>query len=160
RTKANFFEHGLSVLPVSRGAGSTTDPLVISPRPGRRPRLHFDRNENSEVCYMGNVGARKKSPVRFRFDATVIEWRGPAPYFYAPIPAEHVDELRRVAKLVSYGWGCVPVEAKIGQVTFTTSLFPKADTYLLPIKTAVRRKTNVTAGDVVTVLMTIGAVRL
>ena len=108
----------------------------------------------------GNVGARKKSQVRFRFDTRIIEWRGPAPYFYAPVPPEHVEELRRVAKIVSYGWGCVPVEAKIGQVTFTTSLFPKADTYLLPIKTAVRRKTNVTAGDAISVLMTIGAVRL
>jgi len=107
-----------------------------------------------------NVGARKKSQVRFRFDTRIIEWRGPAPYFYAPVPAEHVEELRRIAKIVSYGWGCVPVKAKIGQVTFTTSLFPKADTYLLPIKTAVRRKTNVTAGETIAVLMTIDAVRL
>jgi len=106
------------------------------------------------------VGARKKSQVRFSFDTRIIEWRGPAPYFYAPVPAEHLEELRRVAKIVSYGWGCVPVEAKIGRITFTTSLFPKADTYLLPIKTAVRRKTNVTAGDMISVLMTIGAVRL
>lgn len=102
------------------------------------------------------MAARKKTLVRFKFVTKIIEWRGPAPYFYAPIPPGQVEELRRVAKFVSYGWGCVPVEAKIGDVAFTTSLFPKADTYLLPIKTAVRRKINVTAGDTVSVLMTIG----
>lgn len=106
------------------------------------------------------MAARKSSPVRFKFDATIIEWRGPAPFFYAPIPAKHAEELRALAKVVSYGWGCVPVEAKIGAVTFTTSLFPKGDTYLLPLKVAVRRKTNITVGDTVSVVMTIEAVRL
>ncbi len=49
----------------------------------------------------------------------------------------------------------VPVEASVGGVAFTTSLFPKDGTYLLPLKVAVRRKTNVTAGDCVPVEMTI-----
>jgi hypothetical protein len=106
------------------------------------------------------MAVRKKSPVQFKFETRIIEWRGPAPFFYAPVPAQHVEELRRVAKIVSYGWGCVPVEAKIGQVTFTTSLFPKGDTYLLPLKVAVRRKTNVTVGDAIAVVMTIAAVRV
>ena len=103
---------------------------------------------------------RKGSQTRFKFDAEIIEWRGPAPFFYAPIPAAQAGEVRALAKVASYGWGCVPVEAKIGGVTFTTSLFPKDDTYLLPLKVAVRRKINVTAGDRVTVAMTLGAVRL
>jgi hypothetical protein len=107
-----------------------------------------------------NVRKQKRAPVRFAFKTKLIEWRGPAPFVYAPVPAEHVAELRRVAKVVSYGWGCVPVEAKIGSTTFTTSLFPKDDTYLLPLKIAVRRKTNVTVGDMVSIVMTLGATRL
>jgi hypothetical protein len=106
------------------------------------------------------MGARKGSQVRFSFKTRIIEWRGPAPFFYAPIPAEHVEELRRVAKAVSYGWGVVPVEARIGKTTFTTSLFPKGETYLLPLKVAVRRKVNITVGDTIAVVMTVGAVRL
>jgi hypothetical protein len=106
------------------------------------------------------MGARKKSQVRFRFETAIIEWRGPAPFFYAPVPVEHVEELRAVAKAVSYGWGCVPVEATVGGVRFTTSLFPKGETYLLPLKVAVRRKANITVGDVVAVVMTVGAVRV
>jgi len=106
------------------------------------------------------MAARRKSQTTFRFDTKIIEWRGPAPFFYAPVPAEHVEELRRLAKVVSYGWGCVPVEAKIGGVTFTTSLFPKDDTYLLPLKVAVRRKADITVGDAISVAMTLGAARL
>jgi hypothetical protein len=106
------------------------------------------------------LGARKRSRVQFRFTTKIIEWRGPAPFFYAAVPAEHVEELRRVAKVVSYGWGCVPVEAEIAGVRFTTSLFPKDNTYLLPLKVAVRRQTNVTVGDAISVVMTLQAVRL
>lgn len=91
----------------------------------------------------------------FSFEATVIYWRGPSPFFFAPAPPEVAAEIRRVARFVSYGWGVIPVEARIGEAVFTTSLFPKDETYLLPIKAAVRRKTEVTAGDTIAVEMTL-----
>ena len=93
--------------------------------------------------------------MQFEFDAEIIYWRGPAPYFYAPVPPGEADEIRRASKLVSYGWGVIPVEAVVGGVTFTTSLFPKDGTYLLPLKVAVRKPTGITAGDVVHVEMTL-----
>ena len=92
---------------------------------------------------------------QFKFETTVIYWRGPSPFFYAPIPTQDADELRQLAKVVSYGWGVIPVMAKIGEVEFTTSLFPKDDTYLLPLKDLVRRRTNITAGDLIAVQMAI-----
>lgn len=91
----------------------------------------------------------------FSFEATVIHWRGPSPFFYAPLPPAQAEAVRRVARFVTYGWGVIPVEATIAGVTFTTSLFPKDGTYLLPLKDAVRRKTGVTAGDLVAVEMTL-----
>jgi hypothetical protein len=84
---------------------------------------------------------------RFSFETRVIYWRGPSPFFYAPIPELHVDELRQLARIVTYGWGMVPVDVQIGDVAFTTSLFPKDGGYLLPLKADVRRRTNVTADD-------------
>jgi hypothetical protein len=93
--------------------------------------------------------------MEFSFDAEIIYWRGPAPYFYAPLPAGAAQDIRRAAKLVSYGWGVIPVEARIGGVSFTTSLFPKDGTYLLPLKDAVRRPTGLTAGDMVRIEMTV-----
>ena len=85
--------------------------------------------------------------VRFRFEAEVIHWRGPSPYFFAPIPEQHGDEIKKVAKFATYGWGVIPVEATIDGFMFATSLFPKDGSYLLPLKDDVRRKCNLTAGD-------------
>ena len=92
---------------------------------------------------------------RFSFETRVIYWRGPSPFFYAPIPELHVDELRQLARIVTYGWGMVPVDVQIGDVDFTTSLFPKDGGYLLPLKADVRRRTNVTADDVIAIELTI-----
>ncbi|MGW1180386.1 DUF1905 domain-containing protein [Streptomyces drozdowiczii] len=93
--------------------------------------------------------------MRVVFSSRVIEWRGPAPYYFAPVPAEQADDIREVAALSSYGWGVVPVEAEIGGTAFTTSLFPKDGGYLLPLKNAVRAPQDLTAGDDVTVVMTV-----
>jgi hypothetical protein len=105
------------------------------------------------------MSAGAGSLVEFSFEAEVIYWRGPSPFFFVAVPARHVAELRSVAKAVTYGWGMIPVEAKIGDAAFTTSLFPKSETYLLPLKAAVRRKANITAGDRVPVAMTVQAIR-
>jgi hypothetical protein len=88
-----------------------------------------------------------ESTLQLRFETDVIHWRGPSPYFFAPIPAQHGEEIKKVAKFATYGWGVIPVEATINGVTFGTSLFPKDGRYLLPLKDAVRRKCNLTAGD-------------
>ncbi|MEO6013958.1 MAG: DUF1905 domain-containing protein [Devosia sp.] len=95
--------------------------------------------------------------VEFAFETMIIEWRGPAPFHFAPIPDEYVEAVRRAARIASYGWGVVPVEATIGSVVFTTSLFPKDGGYLLPIKVAARTKAKVTVGDTIAVTMTIQA---
>jgi hypothetical protein len=98
-----------------------------------------------------------ESTTRFAFETKLIEWRGPAPFVYAPLPAPVADDLRSASRTLSYGWGCIPVAAEIGGVGFTTSLFPKDGGYLLPLKVAVRRKTGVTVGDTVAIEMTINA---
>ncbi|MES2342125.1 MAG: DUF1905 domain-containing protein [Pseudomonadota bacterium] len=91
----------------------------------------------------------------FSFEAEVIYWRGPSPFFYAPLPVAEAEEVRRLSKLVTYGWGMIPVEAEIKGVVFTTALFAKEGTYYLPLKDAVRKKADVTAGDRIAVDMTI-----
>jgi hypothetical protein len=99
------------------------------------------------------------APVRFRFETEVIHWRGPSPYFYAPVPAAEAGELRALMRAVSYGWGMIPVTARLAEVEWTTSLFPKDGTYLLPLKDKVRRATGVTAGDRVEVELSVDAMR-
>ncbi|WP_369037262.1 DUF1905 domain-containing protein [Streptomyces adonidis] len=85
------------------------------------------------------------------FAGRVIEWRGPAPYYFVPVPDEESADIREVAAMASYGWGVIPVEARIGEVVFETSLFPKDGGYLLPLKAAVRKRQDISVGDDVAV---------
>ncbi|MER5640865.1 DUF1905 domain-containing protein [Kitasatospora sp. NPDC002227] len=89
------------------------------------------------------------------FTGHVIEWRGPAPYYFVPLPPEQCGDIAAVATAASYGWGVIPVEARLGGAAFTTSLFPKDGGYLLPLKNAVRRPQGITAGDQVAVELTV-----
>jgi hypothetical protein len=93
--------------------------------------------------------------VEFKFTGRVIEWRGPAPYYYLPVPDEESADIREVAAMASYGWGVIPVAARIGDVDFETSLFPKDGGYLLPLKAAVRTPQKITVGDEIGVGMTV-----
>lgn len=90
------------------------------------------------------------------FDTAIIEWRGPAPFLFAPVPDDHVAEIRYAALSESYGWGVVPVTATIGSSTFATSLFPRGGTYLLPVKVAVQKAEGIGLGDAVRVAMRVG----
>ena len=93
--------------------------------------------------------------VELAFAGRVIEWRGPSPYYFVPVPDEESADIREVAAMASYGWGVIPVEARIGEIAFETSLFPKDGGYLLPLKDAVRRPQGLSPGDDVTVEMSI-----
>ena len=91
------------------------------------------------------------------FTADIVHWRGPAPYLFVAIPDAHVGEIAHAAREASYGWGCVPVEARIGGTEFTSSLFPRDGTYMLPVKVAVQRAERIGLGDRVDVAMRVVA---
>jgi hypothetical protein len=93
--------------------------------------------------------------VDLRFTNRVIEWRGPAPFYYLPLPEEEAADVREVAAFATYGWGVIPVAARIGDLHFETSLFPKDGGYLLPLKDAVRKPAGIDVGDEVSVELTV-----
>ena len=88
--------------------------------------------------------------------ADIIEWRGPAPFYFLPIPPAQADEIKARARELSYGWGVIPVTVTIGTTTFTTSLFPKDGSYLLPLKDAVRKPENLLPGDRIEAVLELG----
>ena len=89
------------------------------------------------------------------FSGELVEWRGPAPYHFVPLPPDAADLVDEVKADVVY-WGVVPVRARIGGTDFTTSMFPREDTWFLPVKDAVRRAEQVELGDVVEVRLSVG----
>jgi hypothetical protein len=91
--------------------------------------------------------------VKWVFDGEVIEWRGPAPYYFVAMSASDSADLKEAARSLIY-WGQVPVHVVIGDTEFTTALFPKDGRYLLPLKDAVRNAEGISEGDVVSVALT------
>ncbi|MFM7029607.1 MAG: DUF1905 domain-containing protein [Micrococcales bacterium] len=93
--------------------------------------------------------------MELEFSNQMIEWRGPAPFYYVPVPPEESELIRETARQVSYGWGVIPVRATIGRTEFTTSLFPRDGVYLVPVKNAVRLPEKLALGDTVVVSLEI-----
>jgi hypothetical protein len=80
------------------------------------------------------------------FEGEVIEWRGPAPYFFVAMSESDSAELKEEARSLIY-WGQVPVQVVLGATEFSTALFPKDGRYLVPLKDAVRKAEGVVEGD-------------
>jgi hypothetical protein len=91
------------------------------------------------------------------FSGEIIHWRGPAPFHFVAVPDEPSAAIEAVSAIVSYGWGAIPVTARVGGTEFTTSLFPRDERYLVPIKAAVRRAERLVLGDQVTVRLHLDA---
>lgn len=87
----------------------------------------------------------------FEFEGRIIFWRGPAPWYFVAVPEEDSAEIKAISNLVTYGWGVIPVQVRIGRTEFKTSLFPKDQLYLVPIKASVRKAEGLEEGDVVAV---------
>jgi hypothetical protein len=83
----------------------------------------------------------------FAFTAPLIEWRGPAPYFFVRVPEEVAEDLAELGPDVTYGWGMIPVQIRIAGHVWETSLWPKEGGYLVPVRAAVRRGLELEVGD-------------
>jgi hypothetical protein len=91
----------------------------------------------------------------FEFEGPVIEWRGPAPFFFVAIPEEESEVIKFAATGLEY-WGQVPVVVQIGDAEFTTALFPKDGRYLIPLKDVVRKSTGIEVDQVLAVALRVG----
>ncbi|WP_243059480.1 DUF1905 domain-containing protein [Nocardioides sp. SR21] len=93
--------------------------------------------------------------MELEFSGEVREWRGPAPYHFVRVPEDEAEQIQETAAAVTYGWGMVPVTVAIGDTTWTTSLWPKDGSYLVPLKDTVRRAEGIELGMVVGVRLRI-----
>jgi hypothetical protein len=90
--------------------------------------------------------------VEWAFEAEIIEWRGPAPYYFVAMSEGDSAELKEAARSLIY-WGQVPVQVVVGDTEFRTALFPRDGRYLVPLKDAVRAAEGIGEGDVVAVTL-------
>ena len=89
--------------------------------------------------------------MHIEFDGKIWFWQGPAPWYFVTVPEQHSNDLKAIVGMVTYGWGMIPVTARIGKTQWATSLFPKDGRYIVPIKASVRKAEDLDEGDNVTV---------
>jgi hypothetical protein len=93
--------------------------------------------------------------MELEFTGDLWHWRGPSPYYFITVPDEESSHLQAVSTAVTYGWGMIPVLARIGTTQWETSLFPKDGRYVVPVKDAVRQAETLDEGDTITVWLTV-----
>jgi hypothetical protein len=89
--------------------------------------------------------------MNIEFKGEIWYWHGPAPWYFVTVSAKQSRDLKAILGFVTYGWGMIPVDVRIGKTEWKTSLVPKDGRYIVPIKASVRNAENLEEGDKVTV---------
>ncbi len=96
---------------------------------------------------------------RYRFTAPLWIWAssGEGSWHIVSLPDEAADEINAITDGARRGFGSVRVEVTVGPTTWRTSIFPsnQSDTFVLPVKKAVRTKAGVEDGDEIEVDLTL-----
>ena len=72
--------------------------------------------------------------------------------YFMNVPEELSADIKAHALMIRRGFGSVRVEVTIDDVTWRTSVFPqKSGGYFLPVKMDIVHKTDISAGDQVSV---------
>jgi hypothetical protein len=93
--------------------------------------------------------------MNLEFTGEIWFWRGPAPWYFITVPEDECGELEAISPRATYGWGMIPVRARIGDTGWRTSLFPKDGRYIVPVKAVVRRAEGLELGDLATVRLAV-----
>lgn len=80
--------------------------------------------------------------LEYSFSGKMWKWQSEtaAAWHFINLPNELSEDIKAFTKHLTRGFRSVKVEARIGETTWKTSLFPSKEqgTYLLPIKKSVR----------------------
>lgn len=94
---------------------------------------------------------------RYRFTAPLWIWeaRDDSAWYFVTVPDDEADEITAITEGLRRGFGSVRVEVTVGPVTWRTSIFPSEETFVLPVKKAVRAKVGAGEGDALDVQLTL-----
>lgn len=94
-----------------------------------------------------------------RFSAELWQWdaRKSDAWFFVTLPHDLADDLEARHGHRAAGFGSLRVEVTVGATTWQTSIFPdsKAQSYVLPVKKAVRVKESLAPGHPVDVTLAV-----
>jgi len=74
-----------------------------------------------------------------------------AAWHFASIPKKETKIINQIFGGLKRGWGSLPVEVSLGKIKWKTSIFPdkRSETYILPLKSEVRRKEKIFDKDII-----------
>ena len=82
---------------------------------------------------------------KFVFKAKVWKYRGPAGWYFVTLPKTLSKKIRSKHGLSEEGWGRLKTSATIGKSQWKTAIWfdTKAQSYLLPLKSLIRKKEKI-----------------
>lgn len=91
----------------------------------------------------------------YKFKAKLWLTNGPTVWHFISLPKKMSVEIKQTFGDMARGWGSLPVRVRIKNTGWVTSIFPdkKLATYLLPLKSAVRKRANINSTDEVLVTL-------
>jgi hypothetical protein len=86
--------------------------------------------------------------IKYELEADVWIYSGQGAWHFVTIPEKESKEIKELFSGLSRGWGSLPVNVRLGETSWRTSVFPdkSSGTYILPLKKAVRDKEGVADG--------------
>ncbi len=87
--------------------------------------------------------------MQFTFDAELFPWHSEkTTWVFVAVPSEVADAIDDAVSITG-GFGSIKVNVELGASSWSTSLFPskEMETFVLPLKKAVRKAEGVDIGD-------------
>lgn len=87
---------------------------------------------------------------KYQIKEKIFKWQGKGTWFFIRINEKTSDDIRGKFGEFAKGWGSIPINVTIGKSNWKTSIFPdKNKSYLLPIKSQIRKAEKIEEGDLV-----------
>ncbi len=85
--------------------------------------------------------------IKYEFSAKTWQHSSSGGWYFVSIPKQMAKEIREILRSEEEGWGRLKAVARIGNSEWKTAIWfdSKNETYLLPLKSEIRRKENIEA---------------
>lgn len=93
--------------------------------------------------------------IKYEFSAKLWQHASPGGWHFVSLPKKLSKEIRQHLGWQEAGWGRLKARAKTGNSEWETAIWfdTKLDTYLLPVKTVVRKKETLATGQTIKVIV-------
>ncbi len=93
--------------------------------------------------------------LKYSFSALPWQHASPGGWWFVSLPAEMSKEIRDTLGSEEEGWGRLKTTAKMGNTEWKTAIWfdTKMNTYLLPLKAAIRKKESVLTDTILEIVL-------